>query len=276
MAKDLFDQKGDKPPVAVKNEDGSFTIGDKTYKDDNALMESKVHADRHINVLTNEKRVVETELTQAQENYKKVSSVEGKIDMLIEQGQSAEVLKEFNDLEGGNVEQNTATAQSPDIAAIVAYAVAQVQKTVQPLADKLAQYEEKATIDNFSAMVEKTYGEKGEEAISQFAEKAGLTMAEVKGMVKDSPVSTFKLLTMTVTKPGDTAPNPANIPGNTDVSGTGVPNVNRTGTDNTFKPQKGFKELRNKMKMMPHQWKVEDQNALNEGFEKLGEDFSLT
>ncbi len=267
MAKDLFDQKGDKPPVAVKNEDGSFTIGDKTYKDVDALMESKVHADRHINVLTNEKRVVETELTQAQENYKKVSSVEGKIDMLIEQGQSAEVLKEFNNLEGGNVEQNTATTQTPDIAAIVADAVA---LSMKPLADKLAQYEEKATIDNFSAMVEKTYGEKGEEALSQFAEKAGLTMTEVKGMVKDSPDSTFKLLTMTVTKPGDTAPNPANVPGKSDVGGTGVPNTSRSGTDSTFKPQIGFKEGIRKMKTMPHQWKVEDQEAMNEGYEKLG------
>lgn len=63
---ELFEGK-DQEPKVVKNEDGSFVIGSKKYKDIDALLNSKVEADRHIGLLEEEGKENRTMLQQREE-----------------------------------------------------------------------------------------------------------------------------------------------------------------------------------------------------------------
>ena len=275
MAKDIFDDKSEDNSTdeqIIKNEDGSFIVGGKQFVDVDALINSKVHADKHISTLLNEKKTVESKLEKSEEAFIKATSLEGKLDYLIQANQSADLLEE-NDL-GGNMDQKSVTSQNPDLSAVIQDAVSQA---VKPFADKLNQYEEAATLNDFSAEVTSHYEsfDKGKDALTKFAEQAQLTQEQVKNMAQVNPASTLELLKMTVPK-GNSAPTGKQVSSDITVPGSGIPGGERPGTDASHKPTVGYKELYDKLKHRPGSWKVEDQAMMNEGVEKLGSEYFTT
>lgn len=75
---EIFNDK-DQEVKVTKNEDGSFQIGDKKYKDVDALLRSKVEADNHIRLVEQESREKNSLLSQREEELKLLKQLDERL-----------------------------------------------------------------------------------------------------------------------------------------------------------------------------------------------------
>jgi hypothetical protein len=77
---EMFGDNDQQPKVEIKvNEDGSFVVGDKFFKDAHALAEAKAHADAHIKQIQNENKVFRDKVDGARSTEELFAEFERKI-----------------------------------------------------------------------------------------------------------------------------------------------------------------------------------------------------
>jgi hypothetical protein len=260
---DLFKGK-DKQPEIVKNEDGSYTIGGKHYKDVDALLNKAAHADRHIETVLAEKRQMEERAKQLESGSSDFKSLQDKMDALLNSNRHASFFEEETDKEKEkNVTQENRQTYSPEeLSAVIE---ASVQKAVKPLQDKLEATEVKSKEDQFRKGLLDVYGTEDAvvEAMDKFRKSSGLTPELIKELVKHNPAGTTTLVTNTVPKPKSKTTltqDPAQTGG-----------VKLRDTQQEGNSGEEFQALATKLRNAGKTgapWTAQDQAALNTAFEK--------
>lgn len=147
--KDKDNQAGE--VKAIKNEDGSYTVGDKHYKDEETLLQSRIHADKHIDTL-------QQELKALREQAKQTEATKGVMEKLLSE---ITVLKAGGGGGRGNQDDNQddpndagkRNQQPQDIDKLIDQ---KVQERLQSVNDKMTEAERKskfkeALIDEFGS-----------------------------------------------------------------------------------------------------------------------------
>lgn len=274
---ELF-KKADKPSEDIKievkkNEDGSFDIGGKHYKDTDALLESKVHADKHIETVLSEKRRLEQDVLAAKESATKVDDLGSKLDMFLEHGYRNTTLD--TDLEG---DSDNMTPTKPETSTVVsAEDVAKmvkdgIQQGLKPLQDQLLVDKQQSKFRN---KLIKHYDseEAATEAYNAFKEKGNMTEEFIQTLVKVDADQAAEMITSTMVV--NSEPKSGEKPDWKKVPGSGYTGTGRE-TKTDAKPQTGFKEMVQQLKNNSHQWTTEKQNQMSEDFDKYGVDYFKT
>lgn len=280
MSEDIFagtgdnqsQDKGQGETNVVKNDDGSFVVNGKNFENVDALINSKIHADNHINTLIGEKQKVNEKLSQVEANQDTLNSLEGQVARLLNENSNQNSAEQML-LEGNSNMQNQ-TATSPQLSADAIKAA--VEAAVKPIQDQMQQQKEETNRAKVKATLIDKFGsaDKAAEAYSNFRKVSGLSGDLLENLINTNPEGLVNLVA------ASTSSTPSIGTRNDGQHvGAGMPSGQRSSGDaggGGVPAEQGFKALRKKMKTTPGQWSEADQSAMNDGFDKLGPDYFHT
>lgn len=259
---DLF--KAKEPTAEItKNDDGSFVVNGKNYANVDALINKAIHADAHIATVIEEKRQLETKITDSDLTVSKVDALAAKIDLLTQANQS----QAYFDNPSQEPRQTVAPAPAGNIDSDALRAI--INDAVKPINDRLTAISQEKEQETFVAPLEEKYGETGvRDAVQEFQTKTGLDAETLKVMVLQNPKKMAKLITETI--PVLSKPKARVV---TDQVGTQNVTANLSGAQeappNSFLAEvKRLRDFAKGKSSELHTWLPVNQTALNDAYDR--------
>lgn len=270
----------DDTPKYKINEDGSVEVGGKKYKDVEAVIEGKLHADSHIDKIIKEKRELEASFKEIQNQKSMLEALNNKIDSFSKSSsrinddyddddEDENYLKGFDKPKqrksrsrdsGGDVSDNNSIKKIEDLENQL-----NQMKKEQSLKEAAEKFKD-TLIDAYDG--DKT---KAKEAWNQYKDSEDYDEEDFNNRVVKNPKGLVKYITKTADIQVDTKSN--TLP----RAGGGVPGVGSSqrpaSSSQSGKNKRDFSYWYKKMKNNPGSWTMNDQLEMNRAFEESGEDF---
>lgn len=258
--KDKNSQGEEEKPVVIKNEDGSFIINGKHYKDVDAVLESKVHADKHIDTVLSEKRQLEARMKESNSPDDEIKSLSAKIDALLQSKKRDSFFED--DEESDQVsDKNKTQTQNVDLDAIRGL----INEAVKPLNDHITQIQQQTLRERFEGPLKAKYGEdKVREAVGKFQSETGLDADTIKTMISSNPEKVAELVVKVAGEPKQ--PRTKEVA--TDVT---TENLSQQRTSLQDTSGSDFQSIVTKLRQVAKsggQWTPQDQEAMNAAYDK--------